>query len=284
MTFSTLKFLVSCLLLTLGSITWALPSPKDIESAVQTNQFSKAESMLREVIQEKPQSAKAHYELGEVLARQARYQDALQELNKSRELDPSLKFASDPQKFHDLVDRINKLAAPQSHSQSGTNAVIPAINKTAPQNSSGMSLMFWGLLIGFGLLVLLYFSNRPKPIPVNPYPAQQGVYPPPPAGQGFGAQYSPSGATQYPNAPVVTSGSSPIAGAVVGGLAGVAAGYALSKAFEGDHHSVSDQPRPSNDYGVNYDKPTTPDLGSFDPGSGGDNWDPPSSGNSDDEW
>ncbi len=284
MTFSIPKFLISCLLLTLGLIAWALPAPKDIETAVRASQFSKAESMLREVIQEKPQSAKAHYELGEVLAREARYQDALQELNKSRELDPSLKFASDPQKFHDLVDKINKLSASQQHGQASTNAATPVINTTAPQNSSGMPLVFWGLLIGVGILVLLYFFNRPKPIPVNPYPAQQGVNPPPPAGQGFGAQYSPGGAAPYPNAPVAASGSSPIAGAVVGGLAGVAAGYALSKAFEGDHHPASDQPRPANNYDVNYDKPAAFDLGSFDSGSGGDNWDSSSSSSSDDEW
>ncbi|NBU17998.1 MAG: tetratricopeptide repeat protein [Betaproteobacteria bacterium] len=50
----------------------ALPSPKDIETEIQAGNFAKAESMLREVIAEKPQSAKAHYELGQVLARQER--------------------------------------------------------------------------------------------------------------------------------------------------------------------------------------------------------------------
>ena len=48
----------------------ALPSPKDIEAAVGAGQLPQAEAMLREVLQTKPQSAKAHYELGQVLARQ----------------------------------------------------------------------------------------------------------------------------------------------------------------------------------------------------------------------
>jgi len=282
MTFSMRKFFVSCLLLTVALAAWALPTPKDIEAAVQAGQLSKAESMLREVIQEKPQSAKAHYELGEVLAREARYPDALLELNKSRDLDPSLKFASDPQKFHDLVDKINKLSASQQSSQAAANAAAPVSASNTSQAASGTPLWMWGLLIGAGVLVLLYFLNRPKPVPVSPYPVQQGVSPLSGA-QGFGAQYSPNGPGAYPGAPMAPTGSSPIAGAVVGGLAGVAAGYALSKAFEGEHHSAADQPRPASNYDVTYDKPAAPDLGSFDSGSGGDSWDS-SSGGSDDSW
>ena len=64
----------------------ALPTPKDIESAVNAGHLTQAESMLREVIQEKPQSAKAHYELGQVLARETRYADAHTELKKAKEL------------------------------------------------------------------------------------------------------------------------------------------------------------------------------------------------------
>ena len=276
MTYSIRKFLLSSFLLTLGLAAWALPTPKDIETAVQAGQFSKAESMLREVIQEKPQSAKAHYELGEVLAREARYPDALLELNKSKELDPSLKFASEPQKFHDLVDKISKLSAPQQPSQPAISAAVPVTPSNTSQAAPGTPLWMWGVLIGAGVLALLYFLNRPKPIPASPYPVQPAVNPLS-GNQAFGA--TPA----YPGAPMAPSGSSPIAGAVVGGLAGVAAGYALSKALEGEHHTAADQPRPANNYDVNYDKPPAPDLGNFDSGSGGDSWDS-SSGGSDDSW
>jgi len=67
MTHSFHKLTLGLAALTLSVMTWALPAPKDIEAAVSAGQFPKAESMLREVIQAKPQSAKAHYELGEVL-------------------------------------------------------------------------------------------------------------------------------------------------------------------------------------------------------------------------
>jgi len=68
-----------------------------------------------------------------------------------------------------------------------------------------------------------------------------------------------------------------IGGAVVGGLAGVAAGYALSKALEGDHHNNAAQQNPGNSNGyVPFDSPAQSDVGSFDSGSGS-GWDDSSS-------
>ena len=68
----------------------ALPSPKDIEAAVGAGQLPQAESMLREVLQAKPQSAKAHYELGQVLARQGKYFEAQQALDQAKTIDPRI--------------------------------------------------------------------------------------------------------------------------------------------------------------------------------------------------
>lgn len=78
------KFLLACSLVLSSALAFALPSPKDIDAAVNAGRLSQAESMLREVIQEKPQSAKAHYELGQVLARQEHYVDAQIALKKPK--------------------------------------------------------------------------------------------------------------------------------------------------------------------------------------------------------
>ena len=76
-----------------------------------------------------------------------------------------------------------------------------------------------------------------------------------------------------------------MAGAVVGGLAGVAAGYALSKALEGDHHSSAAAPAADNSGGyVPFDAPARPDLGSFDAGSGSGWDDSGSDAGGDDSW
>ena len=108
----TSRFATRCQGLLLGSLlclsTWALalPSPKDIEASVQAGQFDRAESQLREVLREKPSSARAHYELGQVLAREGRYLEAEQALRQAQKLEPSLKFAHSPQQFNELLTKL----------------------------------------------------------------------------------------------------------------------------------------------------------------------------------
>jgi hypothetical protein len=75
-------------------------------------------------------------------------------------------------------------------------------------------------------------------------------------------------------------------GAVVGGLAGVAAGYALAKAMEGNEHAGSSgaaQAAPSGGY-VPFDQTPPTQLDAFDSGSGGDSWDNGGDAPSDDSW
>ena len=63
---SVLKTFVVAIFVWGASFALALPTPKDIEAAVAAGQYAQAETMLRDVLQDKPQSAKAHYELGQV--------------------------------------------------------------------------------------------------------------------------------------------------------------------------------------------------------------------------
>ena len=281
-----------------ATLAFALPTPKDIEGAVADGRYTQAETMLREVIQEKPQSAKAHYELGQVLAHLQRYKDAQNELHKAKEIDPSLKFAASPEKFNAVLGRVNDLAASPASSVVMEPSVVTgthAVNKTVQEPASGgsSSLIYVWIAIA-GLVVLGLWLRRSSAVNANtaayaPTPAPMGA---PPAPRGFGAQYTPN-APQGGYAPQgyapPASGGSTMTGAVVGGLAGVAAGYALSKALEGDHHTASPAtgaPAASNNGGyVPFDTPAQPDLGSFDAGSGSD-WDSADSGggNGSDDW
>ena len=72
-------------------------------------------------------------------------------------------------------------------------------------------------------------------------------------------------------------------GAVIGGLAGVAAGYALSKVLEGDHPATPTHAPDLSNGGNSYTPPNAlpdrPDFGNFD-GGGGDNWDNADAGSS----
>jgi uncharacterized protein len=295
-----------------AAVALALPTPKDIESAVNAGQLTQAESMLREVIQEKPQSAKAHYELGQVLARETRYADAQVELKKAKELDPSLKFAGSPDKFNDTFDKVNRMAqAPAAGkvSSPALNTPVPMVNSPTPKAPAAaepafsMTYVWLGIA---GLVVLALFLRRNKPEPAAPAyataaPVGAGMGAPAAAAmapRGFGSQFTPNAPMNNPGYPQgygphgqpAGGMGSGIGGAVVGGLAGVAAGYALSKALEGNHNSdhgsnAAANPSASNNGGyVPFDAPAQADFGSFDAGSGSD-WDDASSGGGgDDSW
>jgi hypothetical protein len=100
----------------------------------------------------------------------------------------------------------------------------------------------------------------------------------PAPGYGAGGLYG-AGYGGYGAAPQAGSG---IGGAVLGGVAGLAAGYALSKAMEGDHGAAGEAHRaaPANEGYIPFDTPQAPDMGSFDAGSGS-GWDAADSGGGD---
>ena len=280
-----------------ATLALALPTPKDIEAAVAAGHYSQAETMLREVLQDKPQSAKAHYELGQVLAHERRYKEAQTELQKAKDMDASLKFATSPDKFNTVLAKVSDLAAAPTSAVVMEPSVAPGTHmpaKAAPEaaaSGSGFSLSYVWLVIA-GLVVLGLWlrksaANNANAANYAPVATPMGT---PPAPRGFGAQFTPN-APQGGYAPQgyaqPNSGGSTMTGAVVGGLAGVAAGYALSKALEGDHHTApASGATPAADNGgyVPFDTPAQPDLGSFDAGSGND-WDSADSGgSSDDSW
>jgi hypothetical protein len=296
-----LKFVLTSALVLSASLALALPTPKDIEAAVAAGHYTQAESMLREVLQDKPQSAKAHYELGQVLAHEHQYKEAQTELQKAKDIDPSLKFATSPDKFNAVYAKVNELATAPTSSVVMAPSVTPgtqAVAKATPEvstNSGGSPLTYVWLAIA-GLVVLGLWLRRSavnaaQTVNATPYAtaAPMGA---PSAQRGFGAQFTPNAAPAG-YAPQgyaqPTSGGSTMTGAVVGGLAGVAAGYALSKALEGDHHtstpaSSGTSPVANNGGYVPFDTSAQSDLGAFDAGTGND-WDSTdSAAGGDDSW
>ena len=302
-----LKSVVACAFVLGATFALALPTPKDIEAAVAAGHYSQAETMLREVLQDKPQSAKAHYELGQVLAHEHRYKEAQAELQKAKDIDPSLKFATSPEKFNTVLGKVSDLVAAPTSSVVMEPSVAPgthAAAKAAPEpaaSGGGSSLSYVWLAIA-GLVVLGLWlrrsaANTASNVNATAYAPAATPMGTPPAQRGFGAQFTPNAApVGYPQQGYgpqgyaqPNSGGSTMTGAVVGGLAGVAAGYALSKALEGGHHTsepstAGSSPAAGNGGYVPFDTPAQPDLGSFDAGSGSD-WDSADSGgSSDDSW
>jgi tetratricopeptide (TPR) repeat protein len=265
------KALATVLLLVVSAFAFALPTPKEIEAAVKAGHLPQAESMLREVIKEKPASAKARYELGQVLAREGRNAEARSELLEAQRLDSSLKFATDPQRFRDLLNKIpGETSAPALPTG---NAARQLTNAPVPGTPS-FPLLY--VVVGGGLVLLVWVLLRNR---------SAGQRPPLPAAApggtlsgGYGAGYGPApGPAQNPG--------SGVGGTLLGGVAGLAAGYGIAKLLEKDG-GASSPARESNDSGfIPIDSPSSqPDYGDFDAGTG-DSWDSgDSSGGGDDSW
>ena len=267
-----MKRLIAFVLLSLAAtLAFALPAPRDIETAVNAGDLARAESLLREVLAEKPGSAKAHYEMGQVLAREGKSADARRHLEEARRLDPTLGFARDPKHFQELLDKLPAGAlvppAPVAKAVSGT---ARAENATSSP-STATYVLVGGALLAFIVLATRFMRRRSGAV----------------AGGGMSG-YGMAGTGGYPGAPASGSGMGAVGGAVLGGIAGMAAGYGLSKVFG---HS-DDTPRPSGDAGggnggyVPFD--STPsgqtDFGAFDSGTGDDWGADGSGGDSDDSW
>jgi len=296
------RWLGTFLLLGACALALALPAPKDIEAAVSAGRYAQAETMLREVLQEKPNSARAHYELGQVLAHEAKYDEALDQLQRAKTIDSTLKFATSPEKFKQTLDKITAASSSARLPAAATQTVTPAAAATTPAAApatEGPALNLNYVLLGIGVLVLVVLLIRRNKAQAAPsamsYPAPSAMpyaapRPSPAGAGGFGAQYAPNGPAYAPGYGAPAQGGSGIGGAVLGGVAGLAAGYALSKAFEGDHHSGSSgnssaaAPGLADNGGyVPFDAPAQPDLGSFDAGAG-DGWDASDASGSDDNW
>jgi hypothetical protein len=260
----------------------ALPSPKDIEAAVGAGQLPQAETMLREVLQAKPQSAKAHYELGQVLARQGKYFEAQQALDQAKTIDPTLKFATSSEAFAKTYDTVlaQVRGAPSSASAKADVAPPAApVTQAAPASpapSGGFNLMYvW--IAAAGLVVLgLVLRRRAAAAPAMAAPAAHSTAPAglPPAGQptaytgatmatggiigsgltpaqaaapaqrGFGAQYAPQAPApaHYPPAAAPAAGGM---GAMGGAVLGGVAGLAAGYALSKAMEGGASQTNPA---------------------------------------
>ncbi|MBL8472209.1 MAG: tetratricopeptide repeat protein [Rhodocyclaceae bacterium] len=271
------KTLTALVFVCASTLAFALPTPQDIRTAVEAGNYAQAETQLREVLREKPASAKAHYELGQVLARSGRRIEARAELLEAQRLDPSLKFASNPQHFRELLGKLSSETAPAARSAGVAQSAGSSDNSgplmapraaAAERQSAGFP---WGMVAaGGGVLLVLWIIMRAMAARRSASPAGNGSF----GGGNFG-----SGG--FGNAPAAGGGSG-MGGAVLGGLAGLAAGYGLAKVLgHSDEAHAAGTNSGAGSYVPPLDAPASDDYGAFDAGSG-DAWD--AGGGSDDNW
>jgi hypothetical protein len=266
----------------------AVPTVDEVAAADRAGDYPKAESMVREVIAAKPQSARAHYILAEILSKEHKFADASAEARQAREIDPSLKF-TDPQKFRTFESELaREQAAPAAPVQVAPTRMNTApAAPVAPVQAAGGGIPGWVWVGGIVLILFLVFRSVSRRamasnLAANGGYAPQGGYgmqpgmPQPGYGPGYGPGYAPA-----PGGGLLRTGL-----AAAGGVAG---GMLLERMLEGDRRDEN----PGNNIGYGSQganwtdaDQATRDLDNrpIDYGTGGSDWGGDSSGGGSDNF
>jgi tetratricopeptide (TPR) repeat protein len=238
-----------------GNVAFAEATLPEVYQAVQSGQMAKADAMMKEVLQNHPNSAKANYVAAELYLKEGKLEVARDHFIKAQNLAPGLPFAQ--------PESVQKLQV-----QLASGASIPA----ATQTSIFSNPLFWGLIaiLVVGIIIVM---RRRKAEAVQVYNAPSAGYPGTPGGP---AGYP--GGPGYPGAPAGGMGSglmgSLATGAALG--AGMYAGQALASNLMGGHdngHSnAGSNPNLNQVGGPAYPNFGVNDASSWDDG-GASSWD-----------
>ena len=219
------KTIVSVWLFLTCAVAWALPTVQQVEAEVQQGHYSQAESMMREVVDAKPSSAKGRYIYAEILAHNGSFAKAAEEVAKAKSLDPAIKFTQ-PEKFRafeTLLEREQRPAPRMGESNSVLPATVP-IARGASQ-AGGVPTWVWGAALALAAYLLLRGFSRSRATQAT------GVAP---SFAGAAQAYAP-GAPGTGSVPMPYAGvppASPASGLLGTGLAvagGVAAGMLVDE-------------------------------------------------------
>ena len=256
------------------------PSLHEVYQKIEAGQYAQADAMMKGVLQNHPNSAKAHYILAELRLKEGRLDEGRAELARAEKLAPGLPFAQ--------VDSVQKLRT-QLASGSKVSGANLAGNAAAP-NSIFSSPIFWLLIV---VLVggLIYFMKQRKHEQANAAALgkgpQSGSAPNPTGGPGPNGPGGPGSPNGPAGAPSTGFGGSGLMGSLATGAAlgaGMVAGQALASHLMGGEHGNRDssgniQPaqvgRDNTDFGVR-DVSTWEDSGN----TGNSDWDDNSGGGS----
>jgi tetratricopeptide (TPR) repeat protein len=239
----------------------------EVYKAVQSGQIAKADAMMKEVLQNHPNSAKAHYVAAELYAKEGKVEVARNHFITAQNLAPGLPFAQ--------AESVQKLQV-----QLASTQVAPAATQTPIFSNP----LFWGLIAILVVGVIIVMKRR-KDQAVQVYNAPSAGYPGTPGGPagypgGPGGPAGPGG-PGYPGAPAAGGMGSGLMGSLATGAAlgaGMYAGQALASSLMGGHdNGHSNANTNSNMNQVGGPAPLDPNFGVRDAGSwddgGASSWD-----------
>ena len=209
-----------------SNLAFAEATLPEVYKAVQSGQLAKADAMMKEVLQNHPNSAKAHYVAAELYAKEGKVEVARNHFIKAQNLAPGLPFAQ--------AESVQKLQV-----QLASTQVAPATSQTSIFSNP----LFWGLIAILVIGVVIVMKRR-KAQAVQVYNAPSAGYPGTPGGPA-GYPGGPGG-PGYPGAPAAGGMGSGLMGSLATGAAlgaGMYAGQALAGSLMGGRdggHSNAD--------------------------------------------
>ena len=214
------KVILSVLLTAFAAIAWALPTLQEVETEVQAGRYAQAETMMREVVDAKPGSAKAHYVYAEILAHQGKLALASEEAQKARVIDPDVKF-TDPAKFQSFEAGLRDARRPAAQATQDARRMPPVAPVAPVRASTGIPSWVWlvGIVI-IGALLWRGFS-RSRNAATAGYPAAMAGQPGVPGQPTMPGTYGPGYGPVPPGYP---SQRSSMLGTGLAAAGGVAAG------------------------------------------------------------
>ena len=252
-------------LLFMATLARAVPTVEAVQVEVKAGRYEQAETMMREVVQAKPKSARAHYVLAEILAHNGRIEQAADEAAQARRLDPAIAF-TDAAKFARFEQQLQERAArgsaragvgggvvnsPGAASLGSTPSdtrtpAVPVQRSPAPREAGGSGLPGWIWLAGAALLGVVAWrmlAARRSAAPTNvPAAGLAAGYPVASGAPGMpGAGYAPGMQPGYGSGmqPGMQQGMAPgrgpgMMGVGLGVAGGVAAGMLAERMLHGN--------------------------------------------------
>lgn len=217
-----------------SNMVFAEATLPEVYKAVQSGQMAKADVMMKEVLQNHPNSAKAHYVAAELYLKEGKLEVARNHFIKAQNLAPGLPFAQ--------AESVQKLQVQLSSGAGGSVA-------GSSPSSIFSNPIFWGLIAILVVGVIIVMKRR-KAQSVQAYNAPSAGYPGAPGTPGGPTPYpgGPGGPAGYPGAPAAGGMGSGLMGSLATGAAlgaGMYAGQALASSLMGGHDSGHQNTNPN---------------------------------------
>jgi tetratricopeptide (TPR) repeat protein len=214
-----------------SNMVFAEATLPEVYKAVQSGQMAKADVMMKEVLQNHPNSAKAHYVAAELYLKEGKLEVARNHFIKAQNLAPGLPFAQ--------AESVQKLQVQLSSGAGGSVA-------GSSPSSIFSNPIFWGLIAILVVGVIIVMRRR-KAQAVQVYNAPSAGYPGAPGTPGGPTPY-PGGPAGYPGAPAAGGMGSGLMGSLATGAAlgaGMYAGQALASSLMGGHDNGHQNTNPN---------------------------------------